>query len=87
VRLTGNLYEPDIRVDIVAALAESQKEKITQKADKYIGKLLGGEEDPDTGDTEDESGEKADPASTLLKGILGGKKSTDKEKKDDGGSK
>ena len=85
VRLTGNLYEPDIRVDIVAALAESQKEKITKKADEYIGKLLGGEEQPDTGDTEGESGEKADPASTLLKGILGGKKSTDKEKKDDGG--
>jgi AsmA protein len=85
VRLTGNLYEPDIRVDIVAALAESQKEKITQKADEFIGKLLGGEEDPDSGEDEGESGEKADAASTLLKGILGGKKSTDKEKKDDGG--
>ncbi|MGA9573447.1 MAG: AsmA family protein [Lysobacterales bacterium] len=77
VKLTGNLYEPDIRVDIVAALAESQKEKINQKKDELIDKLLGGEEDG--------SAEKEDPAKTLLKGLLGGKKDSGKKKDDDGG--
>ncbi len=80
VRLTGNLYEPDIKVDIVAALAGSQKEMINQKANEFIGELIGGEEG--SGD----DGEKADTASTLLKGLLGGKKDTDKKKDDDGGS-
>ena len=85
VKLSGNLYEPDIRVDIVAALAESQKEKINQKADEYIGKLLGGKEDAAADDKEGGGDEKADAASSLLKGILGGKKKSDKEK-DDGGT-
>ncbi|MDX2419064.1 MAG: AsmA family protein [Xanthomonadales bacterium] len=85
-KLSGNLYEPDIRVDIVAALAGSQKEKITKKADEYIGKLLGGEEDSETDDKKDDSAEENDPASSLLKGLLGGKKKSDKKKDDDGGS-
>lgn len=85
VKLTGNLYEPDIRVDIVAALAASQKEMITEKADEYIGKLLGGKEDSGADDKEGDSGEKADPASSLLKGLLGGKKKSDKND-DDGGT-
>ncbi|HEY5776848.1 MAG TPA: AsmA family protein, partial [Xanthomonadales bacterium] len=75
VKLSGDLYDPEIRVDIVAALAESQKEKINQKKDELIDKLLGTEED---GSTEE------DPAKTLLKGLLGGKKDSGK-KKDDGG--
>jgi len=86
VKLTGNLYEPDIRVDIVAALAGSQKEKINQKANEFIGKLIGGEEDSGTDNKEGDGSEKADPATTLLKGILGGKKDTDKKKDDDGGA-
>lgn len=85
VRLSGNLYEPDIRVDIVAALAASQKEKINQKANEYIGKLIGGEEDSGTEDQEDGSLEKADPAEALLKGIFGSKKDSGKKKDDDGG--
>ena len=84
-KLSGNLYEPDIRVDIVAALAESQKENITRKADEYIGKLLGGEEDSETDDKKDDSAEKTDPAKLLLQGLLGSKKKSDKKKDDDGG--
>jgi len=76
VKLSGNLYDPEIRVDIVAALAESQKEKINQKKDELIDKLLGGEEDG--------SAEQEESAKTLLKGLLGGKKDSGK-KKDDGG--
>ena len=81
VKLSGNLYEPDIRVDIVAALAASQKEVITRKADEYIGKLIGGNEE--TG-AEGESDETTDVASSLLKGLLGGKKKSDEKKDNDG---
>jgi len=83
VKLTGNMYEPEIRVDIVAALANSQKEKINQKADELIGGFLGGKKDSDSGDTEGKPDEKADAAKSLLKGFLGGKKDPDDEK--DGG--
>ena len=86
VKLSGNLYDPDIRVDLVAALAESQKELINQKADEYIGKLLGGKEDSDTDSTEGSNTEGTDAASSLLKGLLGGKKKSDKEKDGDGGA-
>ncbi len=86
VRLSGNLYEPDIRVDIVGTLVGSQKEKINKKANEFIGELIGGKEDPDADPVEDDGTEKADPASTLLKGLLGGKKDTDKKKDSDGGS-
>lgn len=91
VKLSGNLYEPDIRVDLVAALAASQKEKITKKADEYLGNLLGGKDDSGTDDSgtddkEGESDEKADAASSLLKGLLGGKKDSGKKKDDDGGA-
>jgi len=85
VKLSGNLYDPDIRVDLVAALAESQKEKINQKADEYIGKLLGGKEGSDTDSTKGTTGEETDAASSLLKGLLGGKKKSEKEKDGDGG--
>lgn len=84
VRLSGNLYEPDIRVDIVAALAGSQKEKLNRKADELIGKLIGGDDDSGADNEEGDSGEKSDAAATLLKGLLGGKKDSGK-KKDDGG--
>ena len=84
VKLSGNMYEPSIRVDIVAALAESQKEVITQKADEYIGNLLGGKKEPGAEGEEGESEESSDAASSLLKGLLGGKKKSG-EKKDDGG--
>ena len=86
VKLSGNLYDPKIRVDLVAALAESQKEMINQKADEYIGKLLGGKEDSDTDSTEGSNTEGKDAASSLLKGLLGGKKKSDKEKDGDGGA-
>lgn len=84
IRLRGNLYEPDISVDIVAAIAGSQKELINQKKDELIGKFLGGKDDSDADNTEDAAGEKADPASSLFKSLLGGKKK-DKEKDDGGG--
>jgi AsmA protein len=84
VKLSGNLYEPDIRVDIVAALAASQKEKINQKANEYIGKLIGGDEDSGADNKEGDSEETSDVASSLLKGLLGGKKDSGKKKDDDG---
>jgi len=113
VKLTGKLYDPDIRVDIVAALAASQKDKINQKKDKLIKKLLGEDRDAKDADAKDadatnadatdttdatdatgatdaakagDSGEKADPAKTLLEGLLGGKKDSVEEKADDGGA-
>ena len=101
VKLTGKLYDPDIRVDIVAALAESQKDRINQKKDEIINKLLGEDKDATDADTTDadttdgdatdadkegDSGEKADPARTLLEGLLGGKKDSAKKKDDDGGA-
>jgi len=84
VRISGNLYEPDIRVDIVAALAESQKEKINQKADELIGKLIGGNENSEDGNEDGDNPDNSDVATSLLKGLLGGKKDSGK-KKDDGG--
>jgi AsmA protein len=76
IRLTGSMYEPRIGVDIVAALAASQKDKINQKADELVDKLIGGDQEGDN--------ETADAAKTLIKGLLGGKKDSGK-KKDDGG--
>ncbi len=86
VKLTGNLYEPDIRVDIVAALAASQKDRINQKKDELINKLLGEDEDTTSTDKGADSGQKADPAKALLKSLLGGKKDSSKEKDGDGGA-
>ncbi len=86
VKMSGNLYEPSIKVDIVSALAASQKEKVTKKADEYIGKLLGGDEDSSSDDKEGDGSGKSDPASSLLKGLLGGKKKSDEKKDDDGGA-
>lgn len=84
VRLSGNLYEPDIRVDIVAALAGSQKEKINKKANEYIGKLIGNEEDSAADNEEADGSEETDVASSVLKGIFGKKKDPEKKKDDDG---
>jgi len=85
VRLTGNLYEPKIKVDLVAALAASQKDRINQKKDELINKLLGGDENVEGADKEGGSGEKADPAKALLKGLLGVKKEPEKDKDGGGG--
>jgi len=84
VKLSGNMYEPSIKVDIVAALAESQKEVITKKANEYIGGLLGGKKEAGAEGEEGESEETSDAASSLLKGLLGGKKKKG-DKEDDGG--
>lgn len=45
IRLTGNLYEPDFKVDIAAAIVGSQKEMISKKASDLLGGLLGGNKD------------------------------------------
>ncbi len=86
VKMSGNLYEPAIRVDIVAALAASQKEKVTKKADEYIGKLLGGNKDSDAGEEGGDSTQETDVASSLLNSVFGKKKKSDKKKDDDGGA-
>jgi AsmA protein len=84
VRLTGNLYEPDISVNIAAAIAGSQKAMINEKKDALIGQLLGDKDDSDTANQADDANEKADPAKSLLDGIFGSKKGK-KKKEDDGG--
>lgn len=86
IRLTGNLYEPRIRIDIVAALAESQKERINQKKDELINKFLGGEENAGEGSPESGPADKPDPAKALLKGILGAKKEPEKDEDGGGGT-
>ena len=87
VVLSGDLYEPDIRVDLVAAIAESQKEMINQKADELIDKVFSGKKGSNSDGTEEAGGEKTDTASSLLKGLLGGSKKSDKEKDGDGGTR
>jgi AsmA protein len=42
IKLTGNLYEPDFKIDIAAAIVGSQKEAIGKKANDLLGGLLGG---------------------------------------------
>jgi AsmA protein len=80
VKLSGSLFEPDLSVDIVAALAGSQKARINEKKDKLIGKLLGGKDEADTGSPEDAAEQKDDPAKSLLKGFFGSKKDQAKKK-------
>ncbi len=79
VKLTGNLYEPDIAIDIAAAIAGTQKEKIEEKKDELIGKLLGEKEDPDAVGEEKDGSEKDDPAKSLIKGIFGKKMDSSKK--------
>ncbi len=94
IKLSGNLYEPDFNIDIVAALSGLQKAKFDEKKDqlkdKVLGSLLGGKADRDTEGAEpqtdpekDGSKEYGDSAKGLLKGLLGGKWGKDKEKDDD----
>lgn len=91
VNISGNLYAPDVGVDIVGALAESQKARIDEKKDelkdKLLGKLLGGDDDESAadGDGSGEEEEKSeDPAETLLKGLFGKRK---KDDDDDSGNR
>jgi len=84
VRLSGNLYEPDIKVDIVAALAESQKDRINEKAGQLINQFLGGDENAGGADKQSGSEEKSDPGKALLEGILGVKKDPKKDKEGGG---
>jgi AsmA protein len=91
IRLTGNLYEPDFKVDIAAALINSQKDVIDRKANEILGGLLGGTDSSESGAEEGETTEKKDPATSLLDGLLGGKKDKKKKKNkkdgDDGGTR
>jgi AsmA protein len=88
IRLTGNLYEPDFKVDVAAALIASQKDLIDQKTNEILGGLLGGKDSSESGAEEGEATEKEDTVSSLLNGLLGGKKNKKKNKEDsgDGGS-
>ncbi len=84
IKLTGNLYEPDIKVDIVAAIAGSQSKVINQKKDEIIGKLLGGKDDSGAAEEDGDASGKDDLVNSLLDGVFGSKKDK-KKKKDDGG--
>ena len=83
VKLSGSLYEPDISVDILAAITGPQK-------DALIDKLLGGSDDAGTDGEEGETAEKADPAASLIDSVFGSKKDKKNKKKnkkkDDGGN-
>lgn len=85
IRLTGNLYEPDFKVDIAAALISSQKELIDQKTNEILGGLLGGKDSSESGTEEGETTEKEDTASSLLNSLLGGKKDKKKKNKENSG--
>ncbi len=95
IRLSGNLYDPSIKVDIAAALSASQKAKIETKKDelkdKVLGKLLGGKDDQDNNNTDqsgrekpDDNGDSDTSSKDLLKGLFGSKEKKD-NKDDDGG--
>lgn len=90
IRLSGNMYEPDISVDIMAAVTELQKEMIDQKKDeltnKVLGKLLGDNDEPDpegadkkTAVEEDGASEDSDPTEALINDLFGGTQDKDKE--------
>jgi AsmA protein len=83
IKLTGNLYEPDYMIDILAGVVGSQKELINKKADELFDRVLGGKEDSSADGEGDGTDENIDAAKSLLKGLLGGKKK-DKKKDDDG---
>ena len=42
IRLSGNLYEPDYKVDVAGAILSSQKDVIEEKKNELLNKLLGG---------------------------------------------
>jgi len=69
IKLSGNLYEPDISVDVVAVITGAQK-------DALLDQLLGGKDQSAADGTE-----KDDPAKALLDGIFGSKKDKKKNKK------
>lgn len=84
IKLTGNLYEPDYMIDILAVVVGSQKELINKKADELINNVLGGKKESGSDAEQDGDSEKTDSAKSLLDGLLGGKKKN-KKKDDDGG--
>ena len=81
IRLTGNMNDPEIKVDILAAIAGSQKELINQKKDELLGELLGGQDSSQTAGEEGEAGGKDDPVGSLLDEVFDSDK--DKKKKKD----
>ena len=83
LKISGSLFEPGVAVDIVGAVAGSQKAKIDQKKDEVLGQLLGGNGDVTSGDDAAEPEDLGSTAKSLFKGLLGGTKDEDEE--DDGG--
>ncbi len=47
IRLSGNLYEPDYKIDVAAAILSSQKDLIEEKKNELFNKLLGGKKKKD----------------------------------------
>lgn len=54
IRLSGNLYEPDYKVDVAAAILSSQKDLIDEKKNELINKLLGGKKKKDDKEEQDD---------------------------------
>ena len=92
VKLTGNLYEPDVKIDFIAAIAGLQKVKLNEKKDeikdKVLGILFGSKTDQDAAGADsrnDDAEEIGVSTKSLLQGLLGGKRGKDKKKDDDDG--
>ncbi len=96
VKFSGNLYAPDIGIDIMAAIGASQKAKIDKKKDEFISDLLENNSDKTdgantenidqpSGNESDQNEKSDDPAQMLLQGLFGGKKDKKKDGSEDDG--
>ncbi len=93
VRLSGSLDAPSWKVDIAAALKESQKERIDEKKDelkqRLFDKVLGDDEEDagpeELADGEEQKESSGDRRRALLRGLFGSEESEDAEDPDEGG--
>ncbi|MEM1090424.1 MAG: AsmA family protein [Pseudomonadota bacterium] len=69
--LSGDLAAPGISIDVAKLLLASQQEKIDQKKDELLGRLLGDDEEGDSSEGEDESSDRDRAKRRLLKSLLG----------------
>ncbi|MFK7955537.1 MAG: AsmA family protein [Lysobacterales bacterium] len=69
--LSGDLSAPGISIDVGKLLLASQQDKIDEKKDELLGKLLGGDDDDPDAEGKEES-DKDRAKRRLLKSLLGG---------------
>lgn len=91
IRLTGSLSEPQWKIDVAAAIKESQQARIDEKKEELKGRLVDKLLGDDEGETADTGGDKGSGDSRssgerrrdLLKGLLGGRDEDDEPAKDE----